>query len=254
MYKRDTHKLPTAYKGSVQNVATPGQGVPMADPALTVIAHENAFAGGGLDVVSNVGIAVGINANGYLAPCDGRDIKPFGIIANPLLGTAEIDSAGYLGGAETIHQVTPTVYQENCLFEVGIAYDATAVTGLTGIFDIKPGDCLRPMTTAEVAAAVADGTLPSVLGTAALNEAFYAGTLVKWMAATDAADQICGRALSMESPGVYEVDAYQTYTYGYDTQGEETKGHHRGVWNVIGRGDAQDAKYTKKIMNFKVSL
>jgi hypothetical protein len=253
MYKRETHKMATAYKGSVENVASPGQGVPMADPALVIVGHENAFAGDGLDIVSNVGIAVGINANGYLAPCDGADIKPFGIVANPLLGTARIVGSSYLGGAETTHQVTPTVYQENVLFEVGMAHDATGVVALTGIFDIKVGDCLRPITTAEVAAAVADGSLPQVLDTVEKTKAFYAGTLVKWIAATDAADQICGRALSIEAPGVYEVDAYQTYTYGYDIQGEATLGHHRGVWNVIG-GEAQDAKFTKKIINFKVSL
>ena len=238
-----THKLPEAYKGTVQAVASIEKGVPYADPALTVLYKETGFAPYGLDVVSNPGIAVGVNTSGYLAPAS-EAIEVLGIVSLPLLGTADMN----MFNQETYHQVTPTVYQANTLFESAWSYKEAG--NYAALFAIKPGDALRPIHSDEITKAIVDGTIPTVDGTSpasvgevtAINKAFYAGMLVKTCSIADGTYEVtakayhnekCAKALQSFDPMMYNNMAYKPHSFEYDVQGKETKGQHRGIWNII---------------------
>lgn len=216
MQIKATHKIPNAYRGSNNMILTSGNGTPPADPSLTVIYTEG-FAPEGLGFVSGYGIAVGVNSKGYLQPCDGTVI-PYGIAAVPLMTSAAFADAngtslvptltnGALNQVDDLHQMTPTIFTNNALFQTGLSYNiaATVINGVTytldttkmtlasvkALLEFKIGDNLRPATAEEVsflvdAKALLPVYVPSVNGQAqvlltdaAKLKAYYAGMMVK---------------------------------------------------------------------------
>ena len=269
MIRQETHKLPSGYRGEAFKTVTAGnQSAPYADPSLTVIKTEG-FAPNGLDVVSDVSIAVGINEKGFLQPCDGK-IKPFGIIADCLLGTAclfEEEPDGYssvptltngvLTGTESLHQLIPTVYINSILFEAGIAYKTEGASA--DLFKIGIGDLLRPIKTEEIETAIGDDTLPVLFkgenkSNCPKTKAMYAGKLVKFDPAKDDVTQKCGRAMGFRNPANYDNVFYRGHwAWDYDLQGPSTAGNSRAVWNLIGPV-YKNKEYSTTIMDFIVSL
>lgn len=269
MYKKETHKLANGYRGDALRVLTAGnQSAPYADPSLTVISQEW-FAPDMLDVVSSVSIAVGINERGFLQPCDGK-IKPYGVIAHSLLGTAcmfEEDPTGYssiptltngaLTGTESLHHLIPTVYQNCTLFETGIAFKTDGASA--DLFNIQSGDLLRPITKEEIETAITDETLPILFkGETTANcprtKASYAGKLVKFDSTKDDHSYKVGRAMAFRDPAQYDNIFYKgAFAFDYDLQGPSTQGNARGVWNLIGPVYGK-AGYTTTIMDFYVSI
>ncbi len=269
MYKKETHKLATGYRGKAFEILTAGnQSAPYADPALTVISQEG-FAPNGLDVVSSVSIAVGINSRGFLQPCDGK-IKPYGVIAHSLLGTAcifEEDPTEYssiptltngaLTGTESLHQLIPTVYQNCTLFEAGIAFKTDGASA--DLFKIEIGDLLRPITKEEIDAAIADETLPILFKNETTSncpktKAVYAGKLVKFDSTKDDYAYKVGRAMAFRDPAQYDNIFYKgAFVFDYDLQGPSTAGNSRGVWNLIGPVYGKEG-YTTTIMDFYVAI
>lgn len=279
MIRKETHKLRGALRGSVEKSMTSGFGTPCADPRLPIVMVEG-YAPDGLDVVSNVGIAVGINDKGFLQPCDGT-VVPYGIIAHALLGTAcmwedavpgnfEIfptQTNGAITGTEALHQLTPTVYQATILFDRGLAYKKTGVS--KAIFEYGIGDILRPIAKAEIDAAIADDTLPVLAklfkGETKANcpktKAYYAGTLVKFGATITETPEgandpkmACARAAQFRNPNSYRNYAYKGHwQFDYDLQGKSTEGNARHIFDMI--ADVIDnAEYEVKISEFYVNM
>lgn len=281
MLRKETHKLPSAYKGTVQAVMTAGHGTPCADPRLEVVYTEG-YAPEGLDVVSNAGVAVGINKDGFLEPAtvkkDGEKVTPYGIIADCLLGTAcmygdavpgEWDPVptqfnGQATMGESLHQMTPTVYQAATLFEVGRSFKTTGK--MAEIFKIKVGDLLRPISEAELEEALKD-TLPEIkLGgkklSAEKKKAFYKGMLVKFgsdisgitpKTANDL-EMKCARVAAFVDPGHFENKVYNgQWCFEYDVQGPGTDGQSRNVWNGISEV-RHNAEYTQYILQYYTSM
>ncbi|MGL5714759.1 MAG: hypothetical protein ACRCX2_17220, partial [Paraclostridium sp.] len=237
---------------------------PYADPKLPVIAVEG-YAPEGLDIVSNVSIAVGINTDGFLVPCDGT-VVPYGIIAHPLLGTACMYAAdgrtiknGMAGmtGTETLHQLIPTVYQGHTLFENGLAYKKDG--GTKALFEYKTGDLLRPITKEEIETAIADETLPILFdGESKVicpkTKAMYAGTMVKFDSEVDKAEMKCARAAQFRNPAIYNNYAYAGhFAHGYELQGPATQGLSRAVYSMIGPVLGNDL-YEVKIAEYYVTM
>ncbi|MGL6100450.1 MAG: hypothetical protein ACRC0G_12595 [Fusobacteriaceae bacterium] len=268
MLRKETHKLRGAFRGTVNEVMTSGYGTPHADPALQVIFTEG-YAPEGLPVVSNVGIAVGINEKGFLVPCDGV-VAPYGIVAHALLGTESFAGAdgtlspsqtnGVLTGTDSLHQLTPTVYQAHTLFDVGVAFKTAGASA--ALFDYKAGDLLRPISKTELDAAIADGTLPvltnlfpnETVASCAKTKAMYAGTMVKFNFATDDPKMKCARAAQTRNPGSYRNALYKTnWQFDYDLQGTSTEGQARHVFDMIG-SVIDDAAFTVRIQEFYVVM
>lgn len=240
MLQKVTHKIPNAYRGSNNMIMTAGNGTPPADPSLLAIWSEG-YAPEGLNFVSGYGIAVGINDKGYLQPCDGTVI-PYGITAAPLISSAAFADPngsspvptltnGVLNQIENLHQITPTIFTNNALFQTGLAYNlgSTSVKGLTNplvldttkvsvedvkkLLDFKIGDVLRAATKKEVDVLVEANALlpvfiPSLTTQAQILlvdktklKAYYAGMMVRF------------NAVSKETSGVLTVtDAVKTGT------------------------------------------
>jgi hypothetical protein len=276
MFRKETHKITSGFRGTVHEVMTSGHGTPYADPRLTIIEVEG-YAPEGLDIVSNQSIAVGINKDGFLVPCDGT-VTPYGIAAFPLLGTkcmyadavpGDFSSyptltEGNLTMTETLHQLIPTVYQGHTLFEAGLAYKKEGAS--KDLFDYVTGDLLRPIATEEIEAAIADETLPILFkGESAANcpktKAMYAGTMVKFGAKIDAtpegandARMKCARAAQFRNPGVYRNYAYKGHwAFDYDLQGPATEGLSRGVFKMIAPV-LDNAEYAVKIAEYYVTM
>ncbi|MGL5767913.1 MAG: hypothetical protein ACRCX8_19935 [Sarcina sp.] len=268
MLRKDTHKLRGAFRGTVHEVMTSGYGTPHADPALEVIFQEG-FAPEGLPVVSNVGVAVGINEKGFLVPCDGTVI-PYGIIAHALLGTASFagekgilspsQTNGQLTGTESLHQLTPTVYQAHTLFDAGVAFKTDGASA--ALFNYGTGALLRPIKKAEIDTAIADDTLPVLThlfaGETKANcpktKAMYAGTMVKFDHATDDPAQKCARAAQSRNPGSYRNFMYKgNWQFDYDLQGTTTEGQARHVFDMIG-SVIDNAGYTKRVQEYYVVM
>lgn len=277
MIKKDTHKLTSGVRGTVHEVMTSGHGTPYADPRLPVIEVEG-YAPEGLDVVSNQSIAVGINKDGFLAPCDGT-ITPYGILGFPLLGTACMYedavpgdysafptlTAGNITNGETLHQLIPTVFQGHTLFECGLAYKKDGAS--KALFEYATGDLLRPIAKEEIDAAIADETLPLLYkGENKLNcpktKAMYAGTLVKLGAELEGvtpegandAKMKCARAAQFRNTGAYNNYAYTGHwCFDYNLQGPATKGLSRGVFKMI-ETVIQNPAYATKIVEFYVTM
>lgn len=278
MLRKDTHKLRGAFRGTVHEVMSSGLGTPCADPRLPVIMIEG-YAPEGLDVVSNVGIAVGVNDKGFLAPCDGV-IKPYGIVAHALLGTAcmyDVDAEfnifptqnnGAITMGQTLHQLTPTVYQGHTVFDHGLAYKKTGAS--KALFEYATGDLLRPIAKEEIDAAIADDTLPVLAklfkGETKANcpktKAYYAGTLVKLGAEiadvtpAGANDQSmkCARAARFRDPKSYMNYAYTGhFQFDYDLQPKSTEGNARHVFDMIA-DVLNNSEYEIKITEYYVTM
>lgn len=275
MIRKETHKIPNGFRGDAIQICSPGNGIPCADPELTVLWSEG-FAPEGLDIVSGTSIAVAVNDKGYLQPAD-ENHKPIGMIGTPLLGTKCIfndineedkpDSYAGIGSptggvanyAETMSQLTPTVWQRGAMFQMGIAYKTAGDT--KSIFEIKSGDALRVIKSTEITTSIEDGTLPilfagekNISGQYPKTKAMYAGRLVKWDSATDKADEIVGRAMAHRHPGQYDNYAYNgAFAFGYDLQGPATKGLSRDVFNYIGTSLGKK-EFTTTILDFCVTL
>ncbi|MGL4998086.1 MAG: hypothetical protein ACRC5T_03885 [Cetobacterium sp.] len=268
MIQNSTHKLTSGFRGTFETGSmTAGNGVPFADPRLTVIRQEG-FAPEGLDIVSNVSIAVQVNAEGYLVPANGTK-NPYGILDRELLGTACMFkdvtpgdfsniptlTNGAFTNTETLHQIQPTVFQKNVLFETGLAFNPAGTKA--ALFVLELGDKLRPITDVEIVDALVD-TLPAVkingkVLTLDQLKAFYAGKLVKADNTTPIA-QICGRVAGFRSPAQYDNFAYTgAFSFDYDLQGNGTHGQTRAIWNAIGNV-FEDTKYTKTIVDFYATM
>ncbi|MGL5315222.1 MAG: hypothetical protein ACRCX2_19735 [Paraclostridium sp.] len=249
MLRKDTHKLRGAFRGTVHEVMTSGYGTPHADPKLPVIFVEG-YAPEGLPVVSNVGIAVGINENGFLVPCDGT-MNPYGITAQALLGSASFAGDkgvlspsqlnGQITGTDALQQITPDVYQAHTLFDSGVAYKKDGAS--KALFEYKVSDLLRPITTAEIETAIGDDTLPVLThlfpeetkAACPKTKAMYAGTMVKFDHATDNPAQKCARAAQTRDCGSYRNFAYTgQWQFDYNLQGASTEGQARHVFDMIG--------------------
>lgn len=279
MIRKETHKLRGALRGSAETSMTSGNGTPYADPRLPIIFVEG-FAPNGLDVVSNVGIAVGINDKGFLVPCDGT-MAPYGIIAHALLGTAcmyegvepgNFESVptltqGHLTMTETLHQLTPTVYQKNMLFDHGLSFKKDGTS--KDLFDYKTGDILRPITKEEIEAAIKDETLP-VLKHLFLTEtkdncpktkAMYAGMLVKFggkiTETPEGANDFkmaCARAGQFRDCDSYRNEFYKNnWQWDYDLQGNSTEGNARHVFDMVG-STIDNTAYETKIVEYYGTL
>lgn len=271
MIKKETHKIPNGFRGDAIQICSPGNGMPCADPSLTVLWTEG-FAPEGLDIVSGTSIAVGINAKGYLQPAN-ETVKAIGVTGFPLFGTKcfftdakEGDysgigspSNGALNYAETMSQITPIVYQRGTMFQMGIAYKKAGSS--KALFELNPGDALRVIKTTEINTAVEDGTLPILFageeassGKYPKTAAMYAGRLVKWNSDSDKADEIVARAMAHRNPTQYNNYAYAGgFAYGHDIQGPATKGQSRDVFNYIGT-TIDKADYINTILDFCVTL
>lgn len=268
MLRKDTHKLRGAFRGTVHEVMTSGYGTPHADPALEVIFQEG-YAPEGLPVVSNVGVAVGINEKGFLVPCDGI-IAPYGIIAHALLGTASFageegtlspsQTNGQLTGTDSLHQLTPTVYQAHTLFDAGVAYKKG--TENAKLFNYVTGSLLRPIKTEEIDACIADGTLPvlthlfpkETIASCPKTKAMYAGTMVKFDHTIDDPMQKCARAAQSRNPGSYRNFMYKgNWQFDYDLQGTTTEGQARHVFDMIG-SVIDNAAYAVRIQEYYVVM
>lgn len=279
MLRKETHKLRGAYRGTANEVISSGNGTPCADPRLMVIMQEG-FAPEGLDVVTNVGIAVGINDKGFLVPCDGV-VTPYGIIAHALLGTAcmydDAEPGNFeifptqLNGAitmgETLHQLTPTIYQAHTLFDHGVAYKKTGAS--KALFEYQTGDLLRPIAKEEIEAAIADDTLPVLTklfkgetkAKCPKTKAYYAGMLVKFGATITETPEganepkmKCARAARFRNPNSYRNYAYQGHwQFDYDLQPKSTEGNARHIFDMI--ADVLDnAEYEIKITEYYVTM
>lgn len=271
MIKKETHKIPNGFRGDAIQSCSPGNGIPCADPKLTVLWTEG-FAPEGLDIVSGTSVAVGINDEGYTQPAD-ETVKPIGMIGTPLLGTKCMftdakegeysgigsPSKGALNYAETMSQLTPTLWQRGAMFQMGIAYKTAGAT--KALFEIKSGDALRVIKSTEIKASVEDGTLPILFageeatsGKYPKTAAMYAGRLVKWNSETDKADEIIARAMAHRHPGQYNNYAYNgAFAHGYDLQGPATKGQSRDIFNYIGTV-LEKPDYTTTILDFCITL
>lgn len=278
--KTHTHKEPLAYRGTAKEVVSAGDGVPYANPLLDPIMTLQ-YLPEGLDLVTSPGIAVGIDAKGYLAPAGG-DILPMGIISRPLRSTAPLFKAmlkdgetitsenlpefcsvpsltnGALTGMDDLHGLTPTVYQHGALFERGYAWKTAG--GSKDLFAFKVGSKLRPITSEEINTAVGDDTLPVLFGetktTCPKTKAYYAGMLVVFNPAKDQAkiDTICARIGGFRSPAQYDNDIYNDgFIFDYDMQGVSTNGQSRNVWNSISTVYT-NKEYTKLIVDFYVTM
>lgn len=271
MTRKETHKIPNGFRGDAIQICSPGNGIPCADPKLTVLWTEG-FAPEGLDIVSGTSIAVGINKRGYVQPAD-ETVKPIGMVGMPLLGTKCLftdtkekeyaglgsPSSGSLNYAETMSQLTPTVYQRGTMFQMGIAYKNDGAT--KALFEIESGDALRVIKSTEIKTSVEDGTLPILFageeatsGNYPKTLAMYAGRLVKWNSETDKADEIIARAMAERDPVQYDNYAYNgAFAYKYDLQGPATKGQSRDVFNYIGVVFGKK-EYTTTILDFCITL
>ena len=276
MQMKMTHKLASGFRGTFEGSVTAGNGVPYADPRLVVIRQEG-FAPEGLDIVSNVSVAVGINDDGYLQPCDGT-IPPHGILDRELLGTACMFDGvvpgnfsnlpsltnGAFTNTEALHQLQPTVFQQDVLFEAGLSFKTAGASAV--LFTLREGDLLRPIATAEINTAITDGTLPvlfnEVIATCPKTKAFYAGKLVKFGAVVTDVTPVtandyamkCGRVGGFRDPAQYDHYAYQGHwAFDYDLQGPSTHGNARGVWNTIG-STYGNAEYTVRIVDFYATM
>lgn len=269
--KFETFQIPNGFRGDAIQVASPGNGIPCADPKLTVL-YSQQIPGAVLDIVSGTAIAVGVNENGYLEPASEK-IAPIGIIDTPLLGTAQFATdkpmdekysgigcatSGAPNYGLTLDQITPRVYQRNVMFQMGIAYKTDGET--KALFEIKSGDCLRVIKTEEIEASIKDETLPILFagetasGDHKKTAAMYAGRLVKWDAEKDKAHEIAGRAMMHRNPVQYDNYVYEgDWAYGMDIQGPATKGLSRDVFNMIGTV-LNKKEYTKTILDFCVTL
>jgi hypothetical protein len=268
MLRKETHKLRGAFRGTVNEVMTSGFGTPHADPKLPIIFIEG-YAPEGLPVVSNVGVAVGINAEGFLIPCDGI-VKPYGIVAHALLGTASFAGAkgdlyptqtnGQLTGTESLHQLTPTVYQAHTLFDAGVAFKKDGAS--KALFDYAVSDLLRPITKIEIETAIADATLPvlthlfpeETIASCPKTKALYAGVMVKFDFTTDDPSQKCARAAQTRECGAYDNFAYTgNWQFDYDLQGKSTNGLARHVYDMVG-SVANNADYAVRIQEYYVVM
>lgn len=276
MQMMKTHKLASGFRGTFEGSITAGNGVPYADPRLVVIRQEG-FAPEGLDIVSNVSIAVGVNADGFLQPCDGV-IPPYGILDRELLGTAcmydnvepgkfnNIPSLtnGAWTNTETLHQLQPTVFQQHVLFEAGLSFKTAGPSAK--LFTLREGDLLRPIAKEEIDTCITDETLPVLFGEAKeacpKTKAFYAGKLVKFgesiaeVTPAKANDYCmkCARVGGFRDPAQYDNYAYQGHwVFDYDLQGPSTHGNARGVWNTIS-STYGNAEYTVKIVDFYATM
>lgn len=273
MIKKDTHKIPNGFAGDAFQIASPGHGIPCADPKLPVLWTEG-FAPEGLDIVSGTSIAVGINDKNFLEPAS-ETVKPIGFVAQPLLGTKCVfkdytkgkagysgigsPSEGALNYAETMAQLTPVVYQQLVLLKMGMAYKKEGTT--KEIFEIKPGDALRVIKSTEITTSVEDGTLPILFagekntsGQYPKTKAMYAGRLVKWNAEKDKADEIVAKALGVMNPKAFDNYAYAGgFAMGADIQGPATRGLSRDIYNYIGTClDKKD--FITSIIEFKAGI
>lgn len=248
-----------AYKGFAGEVLTSGSGTPMANPKLIEVMNVGGVAPEGLSIVSGAGVAVGIDTDGYLSPCDGT-IVPYGIIGLPLRSTKHLsgqkDTYNSANGMDDLHGLTPTVYQHNALFQKGYSYKKDGAT--KALFEFKVGDLLRPITETEISTAIGDDTLPVLFGesktTCPKTKAYYAGTLVKFNGASDAHEMKCARISNIVAGNAFNHIPYiSNNCFDYDIQGRNTKGTSRNVWTSIGE-KFEDANYISKIVEYYVTM
>lgn len=271
MIKKDTHKIPNGYLGEAKQVLTPGNGMPCADPSLEVVRVEG-FAPLGLDLVSGTSIAVGINEKGYLQPASEK-VLPIGVVGQPLIGTKQLfadteepeayldgcnPNGGFVNYAESLAQLTPTVFQRNTLFKAGVAFKTKGEN--KALFEVKPGDCLRVIKTAEIETAIGNETLPVLFkgedksGEHKKTAAMYAGRLVKWDPEKDKAHEIVGRVVAVMSPKQYDNYGYKgASAFGADIQGPATRGLSRDVHNYLFK-TLDNKEFTNTIIEFVVTL
>lgn len=281
MLRKETHREPIGFRGHVERVVSAGFGTPYARPTLTAWTTLG-FAPEGVDLVTSPAIAVGIDKNGYLVPAgtksgnDGQGsaakelVKPYGIIGFPLRGMKKfmefltpkgqpmddehlnaypgiLPCMGQLTGAQDLHSITPTVYQESALFQRGYAYDTTK-TGYTALFEFAPGDLLRPIHEDELAELINQDVILPLFGETKADcpktKAYFAGMLVKFGAeitgkSAEAQEMNkpefkCARVAAVQNAMSWNNIVYAgNDCFDYEIQGRDTNGASINVWNSI---------------------
>lgn len=254
---RFTQRIPNAYHGNAEKLPSIGRGNKPAHPELVVLRTENGYEGDGLDICSNVGIAIG-EKDGYMVPAS-DEVKVIGFRQNPIFGTKKLLTNGTGLNAELNDQLTPTIWTWGAQFKTAVHFDG-AVAELAKLLDVKPGDKLRPVSKAELELFLVQmkaGKLafPAFCDTDEKKKGYYAGTMVKVdLAEITELAQVCAICLGDDEATYVENVAYQTYSMDYDVQGEQTKGHLAHVHEVVNSPIANATAPVRKILYWMPSL
>ena len=257
---------PIGYKGIVRDVLTSGLGTPMASPELKAVLEFKGVLPKGLKLVTSPSIVVSINDKGFLVPCDGT-LEPYGVIGIGLRSTEHLkenfgstgqnaeDAISSANNMDDLHGITPTVYQHGALFERGYSYKKDGAT--KELFEFKPGQLVRAITTAEIATCLGDGTLPYLFGESSGNDvrtkAYYAGMPVVFKD-TDKVVQKVGRIGSVLPGNYYDNMIYTNGScFDFEITGKNTAGVGINVWNSL-ESTYKDNQYVKTIVEFYVTM